>query len=86
MNWGRFNILDVSNEEHIKLFKDLENKIGDDSPRFIDELKILNPLEVKTTCLNAAPVPLSNEYGNGPNSSDSLVNSLSTLSVDLLLN
>lgn len=48
MNWGRFNILDVSNEEHIKLFKYLEDKIGDDSPRFIDELKKLNPLEVKT--------------------------------------
>ncbi len=42
MNWGRFNILDVSNEEHIKLFKDLENKIGDDSPRFIDELSLIH--------------------------------------------
>ena len=48
MDWGRFNILDVSLEEHKKLFNELEERIGDDSPRFIDEVKKLNPKEVKT--------------------------------------
>ena len=48
MDWGRFTVLDVSLEEHKKLFEDLEKKIGDNSPRFIDEIKKLNPKEVKT--------------------------------------
>ena len=48
MDWGRFKILDVSLEEHRKLFEELENRIGENAPKFIDEVKKLNPKEVKT--------------------------------------
>ena len=48
MDWGRFNILDVSLEKHKKLFEDLEKSIGDNAPKFIDEIKRLNPKEIKT--------------------------------------
>ena len=48
MDWGRFKVLDVSLEEHRKLFEELENRIGDNAPKFIDEIKRLNPKEVKT--------------------------------------
>ena len=48
MDWGRFKVLDVSLEEHRKLFKNLEKRIGDNAPRFIDEVKRLNPKEIKT--------------------------------------
>lgn len=48
MDWGRFNILDVSSEKHKKLFKKLEERIGENSPKFIDEISKLNNKEVKS--------------------------------------